>query len=72
MIFFDSMEFGSRAQTIAGATYSASNKTRFARVGGTAKQLHEQVHAMLIDKTQSAIGSCATGLGNVKDVIASP
>ena len=71
-IFFDSVETGSRAQTITCDTQGTNDKTRFARVGRTTKPLHEQVHAMQIEKIQSAIGTSAQSLRNIEDAIALP
>ena len=52
--------------------WSTNDKTRFARLSGTTKSLREQVHTMLVDKSQDAVRRTAKSLGNVEDVIALP
>ena len=44
--------------------------TRFTRVACTAEPLHEQVHTILVNETQDAVGTFANGLSDVEDVSA--
>ena len=54
-IYFDIVESGSRAQTVTCNAYGANDKTRFSRVGRTGNPLEEQVHSILVDKTQNPV-----------------
>ena len=68
----DGMESGSGTWAVLSDADGADNKTGFARVGDTAQPLHEQVHTVLVDETQDAVGTFANGLSDVEDVATLP
>ena len=71
-MFVDSMESGTGAQTVTGDADSTDNKARLTRDGDTAEPLFEQVHTVLADEAQDAVGTFPNCLGVVEDVSAVP